>query len=136
MGGHAKNLIHGFTSWLRARPRLNPHNGQTAVRCGDSPDLKFAPPQTPPPFASKDAKGRQPECIALPANTQHNAGSFGQDVIQRRHAATLMHASRQVFWLPGHPNHRAFPTLWSVAECGFITGYSGGTAPELNGIPY
>jgi hypothetical protein len=45
----------------------------------------------------------------------------------------------QVFWLPDLPTLCAFPfrlvtKQWLFAD--FVPGYSGGTAPDFNGIPY
>jgi hypothetical protein len=51
--------------------------------------------------------------------------------------------NRQVFWLPVHFTCRAFPfvkaafaEIQTVAFATFILGYSGGSAPDLNGFPY
>jgi len=45
---------------------------------------------------------------------------------------------RQVFWLPDLPTFRPFPSRWSktVVMANVVPGYSGGTAPDFNGISY
>ena len=43
----------------------------------------------------------------------------------------------QVFWLPDHTTHRAFPSMkCSVAIAAFVPGYSGGTATDSHRLPY
>jgi len=37
---------------------------------------------------------------------------------------------------PGSSYLPAFPSLWTVAKSAFVTGYSGGTVPDLHRIPY
>jgi len=45
--------------------------------------------------------------------------------------------SGQVFWLPDHTTHRAFPSMkCSVAIAAFVPGYSGGTATDSHRLPY
>ena len=45
--------------------------------------------------------------------------------------------SGQVFWLPDHTTHRAFPSMnCSVAIAVFVPGYSGGTATDSHRLPY
>jgi len=48
-------------------------------------------------------------------------------------------SARQVFWLSDHPIFRTFPSdwlLWTVVVADFVLDHSGGTTPELHGIPY
>ncbi len=46
---------------------------------------------------------------------------------------------RQVFWLPGLPTPRFLPIPLernSGNLSGFVSGYSGGTAPAFDGFPF
>jgi hypothetical protein len=47
-----------------------------------------------------------------------------------------MHLCRQVFWLPDRPTGLGLPIVFdSGAREAFVPGYSGGSAPDLHGIP-